>query len=245
MNGERPRDAIYATALDQLADFRFDERVAAVFPDMINRSVPGYGTVIAMLEPLARRFAQPASRVYDLGCSLGAATLSLRRGLDDTDCTIVGVDNSDAMLSRCRDYLKDDPHSAPVSLVCEDIRSVPLDDACIVALIFTLQFVPPGERTALLQRIYDGLLPGGVLILAEKIGFAKAAEQELMTDLHHGFKRAKGYSDLEISQKRSALENVLIPETEAVHRERLLGVGFSSVDRWFQCLNFAAWLAIK
>ena len=115
----------------------------------------------------------------------------------------------------------------------------------MVVLNFTLQFVPEDQRQALCQRISDAMLPGGILILSEKIQFADAHLQELNTDLHHAFKRANGYSDLEVAQKRSALENVLMPETLSAHQQRLKACGFSSVDVWFQCFNFASMVAIK
>jgi tRNA (cmo5U34)-methyltransferase len=110
---------------------------------------------------------------------------------------------------------------------------------------FTLQFIADHQRMDTLSRILAGLRPGGILLLAEKICFAEAEKQNLMTHLHHSFKKAKGYSDLEISHKSAALEKVLIPNTEAQHRQRLLQAGFSRVERCMQCLNFAAFLAIK
>ena len=132
-----------------------------------------------------------------------------------------------------------------MQLQCADIRDVTIENASIVVLNFTLQFITLEQREPLLQNIYHGLLPGGVLILSEKLCFTEDTEQQLMTDLHLAFKRANGYSDLEISQKRAALENVLIPETLTTHIERLKRVGFSQASQWFQCFNFASILAIK
>ena len=236
-------DRLFAEPLAEIAGFRFDRRVAAVFPDMIRRSVPGYETIVAMTGTLAERYAQPGTRCYDLGCSLGASTLALRGGLGDRDCTIVAADNAPAMIDRCRAMLAADQGSAPVELHCADIRSLAIDNASLVVLNFTLQFVPPAERVALIRRIRAGLVPGGVLVLSEKIAFADAALDQLMTELHHTFKRANGYSELEIAQKRTALETVLIPETLDTHRMRLRDSGFSAADVWFQCFNFASLLA--
>ena len=124
-------------------------------------------------------------------------------------------------------------------------RSATRADASVVVFNFTLQFIPPAQRDALLARIGSAMRPGGVLVLSEKIRFEDEHLQALNTDLHHAFKRANGYSDLEISQKRSALENVLVPETIATHQQRLRNAGFTSVDVWFQCFNFASLVAIK
>jgi tRNA (cmo5U34)-methyltransferase len=239
------RDAIYADPLDAIAAFAFDERVVRVFPDMIQRSVPGYATIIAMTGVLAERYAQPGSRCYDLGCSLGASTLAMRRHLDGRDCEIVAVDNSTAMLERCRGVIAADHHRTPVTLQLADICAVAIENAAVVVLNFTLQFVPPARREALLATIGAGMRPGGVLVLSEKICFEDPHLQALNTDLHHAFKRAHGYSELEIAQKRSALENVLQPETLAAHQQRLRRAGFGSVDVWFQCFNFASLVAIR
>jgi tRNA (cmo5U34)-methyltransferase len=239
------KDTIYASPLDAIAAFAFDERVVRVFPDMIQRSVPGYSTIIAMTGVLAERYAQPRSRCYDLGCSLGASTLSMRAQLQERDCTIVAVDNSAAMIEHCRTLIANDTNSTAVELQLGDIIDTPIDDASVVVLNFTLQFIAQAQREALLQRICAGMRPGGVLVLSEKICFDDAHLQQLNTDLHHSFKRANGYSALEIAQKRNSLENVLIPETLAVHRQRLQSAGFSSVDVWFQCFNFASLVAIK
>jgi tRNA (cmo5U34)-methyltransferase len=239
------RDAIYATSLDAIAAFAFDERVARVFPDMIQRSVPGYSTIIAMTGVLAERYAQPGTQCYDLGCSLGASTLAMRSHLDGRGCRIVAVDNSAAMLERCRQVLAADTGTTPVELLLADAGSVSIADASVVVLNFTLQFIAQPQREALLARIGAGMRSGGVLVLSEKIRFDDEHLQQLNTDLHHAFKRANGYSELEISQKRSALENVLVPETISAHQQRLRRAGFASVDVWFQCFNFASLVAIK
>lgn len=226
-------------------DFRFDASVARVFPDMIRRSVPGYTTIIPMIEVITEQYARPGSHCYDLGCSLGASTLAMRHGIGDRDCTLTGVDNSAAMIERCEHYIALDDHPLPINLRCEDILDTAIDKASVTTLNFTLQFVAPERRGELMARIADATLPGGVLILSEKIRFESEAEQAIQTQLHHEFKRANGYSDLEISQKRSALEQVLIPETLAEHRQRLTEAGFDQVLVWYQCFNFVSMLAIK
>lgn len=239
------KDAIYSEALDKIADFAFDDNVASVFPDMIQRSVPGYSTIIAMTGVLAERYAQDGSRCYDLGCSLGASTLSISQHIEGKNCRIIGVDNSQAMLQRCRDLVDASPYSPTIDLVCSDINDVSFADASVVVLNFTLQFIPIEQRADLLKRIGDGMRPGGILILSEKILFEDAHLQALNTDLHHAFKKANGYSDMEISQKRTSIENVLLPETIQCHEDRLRDAGFKNIDVWFQCFNFASLVAIK
>jgi len=239
------KDQIYSESLANIADFSFDAQVADVFSDMIERSVAGYRSISTMIETLTEHYAQPGSNLYDLGCSLGAATLSMARGVNVEDCTIVAVDNSVAMVERCRKAVEQKHTCAGVRVVEGDILTTEITDASVVVLNFTLQFITPEDRARLLEKIAAGMRPGGVLILSEKVVFKDDHLNGLLVDIHLDFKRAHGYSDLEISQKRNALENVLIPETIATHRERLLKSGFSSVDVWFQCFNFMSMLAIK
>lgn len=243
---EPSRDTLFSTPLAEIAGFTFDEKVVEVFPDMIRRSVPGYETIVAMTGSLAERYATEGSYCYDLGCSLGASTLAIHQGCGERNCTIVAVDNSAAMTERCRQLMAArETKPGLINIHTADIRGVDINKASMVVMNFTLQFIPPPDRQALLEKIYRGLNPGGVLVLSEKIAFSDKHLNELMIDLHHAFKRANGYSELEVSQKRSALENVLTPETLNIHRERLRNVGFSEVDVWFQCFNFASLLAIK
>lgn len=240
-----PRDTIYADPLSETGLFAFDDNVARVFPDMIKRSVPGYATIVAMTGLLAGRYATPGSALYDLGCSLGASTLAMRQNLRQPECRIIGVDNSASMLERCRSIIDTDTHDTPVDLVCANLQDISIEDASVVVLNFTLQFIPLEIRDAVLHSIYQGMRPGGIVVLSEKVTFADPHLDELNIDLHHQFKRANGYSELEVAQKRNALENVLLPETLLQHKTRITEAGFSSCDVWFQCFNFASLVALK
>jgi tRNA (cmo5U34)-methyltransferase len=236
------KDRVYAQPRAHVGDFTFDDQVAAVFPDMIRRSVPGYGAIIGMIGLLAEQHAQPHSRLYDLGCSLGAAAAAMRARVGQEGCELVAVDNAPAMAERAREALRATP-GMPVTVQCADVRDVAVENASVVVLNFTLQFLPPSDRLALLRRIRHGMRPDAVLVLSEKIAGADPDQDRLLTELHHAFKRANGYSELEISQKRSALERVLIPETIAAHQQRLAAAGFSRSDVWFQCFNFVSLVA--
>lgn len=238
------KDTIYQRD-EPVTDFVFDERVAAVFTDMINRSVPGYGTMLTMIGTLAERYAQADSRCYDLGCSLGGATLAMRRQIKVPNCSIVAVDNSPAMIARCRAILDRDPGTVPVTLQCADILATDIRDASLVVLNFTLQFVPLAQRAALMDRIYAGMKPGGMLVLSEKIRVEDPELDALFIDLHHRFKEQSGYTQTEISRKRAAIEHVLVPETLRAHEARIRAAGFGSFAVWFQCFNFASMVAVK
>ena len=242
----KKQDKIYASPLEEIVDFRFDEKVVDVFPDMIQRSVPGYGLMISGIGVLAAQYARENSQCYDLGCSLGAASLSMQQRISVPNCKIVAVDNSLAMIERARELLvADQTAGAPVDLICADIQDVAIENASVVVLNLTLQFIPLKERLDLIKRIYAGLNPGGILVLSEKTAFPDAGREKFQKELHENFKRAQGYSDLEISQKRTALENVMVPETLECHKQRLQDAGFGFVDTWFQCLNFISLVAVK
>lgn len=255
-----PQDRIYALPQQQVGDFVFDDQVAEVFPDMIARSVPGYASVLSMIEQLTHRYALPSTNLYDLGCSLGAATL-LMRAQAPRSCTIHAVDSAEAMVVRLRQRLGTTPQATgdsstgdsptsdfatcTVAVHLANVQDFPLHNASFIVLNWTLQFVPATDRLTLLQRVLDALHPGCALLLSEKICFDQPDQQNLLTELHHDFKRSHGYSDLEIAQKRTAIENRLIPETLASHIQRLQQVGFQTVAPWFQCFNFVSILAIK
>ncbi|MCG8393405.1 MAG: carboxy-S-adenosyl-L-methionine synthase CmoA [Pseudomonadales bacterium] len=239
------QDRIYSTTHQQVARFSFDETVVRVFPDMIRRSVPGYATIIDMIGVLAARYAQPDTCLYDLGCSLGAATTAMAALTEEQGNRLVAVDNSPAMIDQARTLLTEAGLSHRVELLEGDVASLAFDPCSMAVLNFTLQFIAPDARDALIQRLADATVPGGILVLSEKIRFADEAENALQTELHHAFKRNNGYSDLEISQKRTALENVLIPETLADHEARLRRAGYRHIHVWFRCFNFMSLLAVR
>lgn len=239
------KDSLYAQPLGDITAFQFDRAVVDVFQDMIQRSVPGYSTIISAIGLLAERFAQQGSYCYDLGCSLGAAAIAMRSSVPSGTCKIIAVDNSQAMVDRLREKLLHYPQLQDIEVIYDDIRNIEITNASVVVLNFTLQFLPPEDRQPFLDSIYRGLNSGGILILSEKLLFQDQRQQNLQTEMHHLFKKAQGYSALEISQKRTALENVLIPESWATHQQRLLAAGFDNVEVWFQYFNFASMIALK
>jgi tRNA (cmo5U34)-methyltransferase len=237
------KDQVYRNARGHIVDFAFDEAVAAVFPDMIRRSVPGYETVIPVTGLLAARELRAAGRTppraYDLGCSLGATSLAMLRQLGDAWCEVTAVDSAPAMIERARTLVSD----TRLQFVCADIRSLALEPCQVVVLNYVLQFLPPADRPAMLERIRAAVAPDGLLILSEKIRFDDPDIQRDFDAAHLDFKRANGYSELEISQKRTALENVMIIDTEEQHRQRLRAAGFTRVRKWYQCLNWVSFEA--
>lgn len=236
---------LFSELIEKLGDWVFDDKVAEVFPDMLVRSIPGYSNVIAMIGMVARHFAKKNSHLYDLGCSLGAATLALQRNIKHNGCQIIAIDNSPAMIERCKRHIMAFNGSTPVDIQCADICDVVIENASVVVLNFTLQFVSPDKRQALLNKIYQGLNPDGILILSEKLYFSDSTINEFLLKMHYDFKRVNGYSELEITQKRCMLENVMITDTLYNHRKRLKTAGFIHIDTWFQCFNFGSLIAIK
>ena len=239
------RDNLFAQPLGKVPKFVFDRSVVDIFPDMIQRSVPGYQTIINHTGELADRFVQNNSHCYDLGCSLGASTLAIRERIEARNATIFAVDNSQAMLDKLKTILQSQPAKPASKLVKNDICDIEITNASLVVLNYTLQFVPLDRRSELISSIYKGLNPNGCLIISEKLHFEPQSLNQLLTELHHQFKRDQGYSDLEISQKRDAIDKVLMPETLTMHIQRLRDCGFKSASPWFQCYNFGSLIAIK
>ena len=239
------RDKLFADAREKIEKFEFDENVASVFPDMIGRSVPGYKTIVEYGGQLAAHFAQSNSNCYDLGCSLGATTKALHHSISERGVRIFAIDNSSAMIERCKEELKAYSEDDTIIIKQSDICDINIENASVVIMNFTLQFVLPQRRDGLIAKIFNGLNEGGCLIISEKVLFNSPGLNDLMVKLHHQFKRVQGYSDLEVSQKREAIENVLIPESLERHFARLREVGFQPVTTWFQSFNFYSILAIK
>lgn len=243
----RSADQLYASEREVIERFSFDQQVVSVFPDMIRRSVPGYSSIIEMTGVLAARYAQPDTHLYDLGCSLGASSLAMAHLVRQPGCQIISVDNSEPMIERAQQLIDGTTVATPtpITLHLADVQQFPLQTASVAVLNFTLQFIAAENRDAVIERIAAALNPGGILLLSEKICFEDEREDALQRDLHHAFKFNNGYSRLEISQKRTALENYLQPETIEQHRQRLLKAGFKSVHVWFHCFNFMSLVAYR
>ncbi len=243
------QDKIYAGRESDDEPFRFNEAVTRVFPDMLQRSIPGYAASIEAIGSLAARYVRPRTTCYDLGCSLGAATLAMRQGIAVDGCHIVAVDNAPAMVERCRQVMDENDargrSETSVEVVHGDIREVAIANASMVVLNYTLQFLELADRDAVIQKILDGLIGGGVLVLSEKVVDDDPRVEELLVDLHREHKRRNNYSALEISRKRTALEKVLIPESVTAHRERLAKAGFRHSAVWLRYFNFVSIVAIR
>ena len=239
------KDNIYANALPEVTNFSFNHNVVDVFDDMLQRSIPGYGAVIHQMGAFAAQYVTPQTNIYDLGCSLGAATFAIRNSVDTPGCQIIAVDLSADMIARFESRLERHMGVLPVDARCMDVLALELANASFVVMNFTLQFIDTPLKEQIIQNIFNGLNPGGALILSEKIVFASPAEQGFIESAYFGLKRHNGYNDLEISQKRDALENVLKLETVHAHTDRLRRMGFSTVCQWYQNLNFASFVAVK
>ncbi|MCR9276441.1 MAG: carboxy-S-adenosyl-L-methionine synthase CmoA [Pseudomonadaceae bacterium] len=231
-------DNLYSDQHRKLVDFAFDETVVSVFPDMIRRSVPGYELVIPMTGLLAANHLPSQGLAFDLGCSLGATTLAILHQLSDRNATIMAVDNSTAMLDKAKRLIDDER----VQWCLEDIQNIDFSGADVVVMNYTLQFVPVEERQTLISSIAKALRPGGALIVSEKLRFSDPAMDDYFRRIHERFKLANGYSEMEVAGKRTALENVMVPETEEAHFERFSNAGFTSIETWYRCLNWASFL---
>lgn len=238
------QDALYSHA-HAVTPFEFNEKVVKVFDDMINRSVPLYRESINRQAQLAAHYYRPASCIYDLGCSNGNFGLQFLHEMGNQPFNMQAVDNSAPMLEQYRQRLQPLPPQQHVALNLASLEDYPLKDTSVVVINLTLQFLALSARDHLIQSIYDALLPGGILLLSEKVIHADKELSALQQDWYYRLKKENGYSQLEISQKRDALENVLIPETIEQHQKRLNQAGFRKIDIWLKWFNFTSILCVK
>ena len=235
--------------MGEVAPFEFNGEVARVFDDMADRSIPWYRQVEEMSAALAVSFHQPGSRIYDLGCSTATGTIQVAAALREAGTDnpqIIGIDNSAAMCARGAEKVREAfGDGSGIEIRQGDILAAEFRDASVVIMNYTLQFIPPLERERLIGAVYAGLRHNGILIVSDKTVQSHTDVSRIFIDKYYDFKRSNGYSELEISQKREALENVLIPysvsEEETLFRE----AGFSTVDRFFCWYNFSSFLCVK
>lgn len=240
------KDRIFAEEQQRIADFNFGKETAAVFDDMLDRSVPFYQEIQRMTGELAADFAIEGSSIWDLGCSTANSFLEIAKHLTSDAMRFVGLDSSEAMLERARQKLAAYRFRYPFELRLADInRELNIEDASVVLLLLTLQFVRPMNRERLLRDIYHGTRPGGCLILVEKIVNEEPRMNRLFIEHYYAYKKRNGYSELEIAQKREALENVLIPYRLDENIKMLTDAGFKNVEIFFKWYNFCALIATK
>ncbi len=242
---ELPRDQLFANESSPVTDFRFDQDVAEVFDDMVNRSVPLYEEMQRMTGEIAADFAVPGSNLVDLGCATGT-TLYYLDPLIDPGVQFIGLDNSREMLSKAKIKIDSCRSGRKFELNVADLHGVlNIENASVVVMILTLQFVRPLYREKVLQEIYDGLRDHGVLIIFEKITINDSFFNRLFINYYYEMKKRQGYSEVEISQKREALENVLIPYHPEENRELLVNAGFNHIEECFRWYNFSGIVAVK
>lgn len=238
------KDTIFAQK-KEVRPFAFTREVARVFDDMLVRSVPLYQEGILRQAQMTGRFFQEDTRIYDLGCSHGNLGVRILEQFRDRPFTMIAADNSWPMIEKYNGRLIAQKRAGKILLACAGMEDIRIENASVVIINLTLQFLDLTKRDDLIQRIYQGLVPGGVLLLTEKIVSESRAVNDIQIEAYLRFKRENGYSELEISQKRDALERVLVPESVNTHIHRLGRAGFSHMDVWLKWFNFASFFAIR
>ena len=244
-SGSEPRDTLFADEKAAAGDFRFGKETASVFDDMVDRSVPFYREIQRMTGDIAADFGVAGSNLYDLGCATGT-TMMMLDPMVDPGVRFVGIDNSDDMLAKARQKLEAHGMERAYDLVNADLDQCQfVENASVAVMILTLQFVRPLYREKIVRRIYEGLNESGCLILVEKITVADSMLNRMFIKHYYEMKRRNGYSNVEISLKREALENVLIPYRYEENVDMLKEAGFRSVEEFFRWYNFCGVVAIK
>jgi tRNA (cmo5U34)-methyltransferase len=239
------KDEVFKTPIQQSSDFKFDQKVVKVFDDMVTRSVPFYIEIQRMISELAGEYAKSKSNIYDLGCSTGTTMVNMNPTVGN-DVKFIGIDDSHEMLKQCRENLVNVGFEREFDLEFADLnKGVEIKNASVVVLCLTLQFIRPLHRVKLLQEIHKGIQEGGCLILVEKILAEESILNRNFIKYYYDFKKRNQYSEMEIAQKREALENVLIPYKLSEDQEMLLNAGFSHTEVFFKWYNFAGIIALK
>jgi tRNA (cmo5U34)-methyltransferase len=237
-------DKLFEEQFQQVKSFAFDQQVTDVFADMIKRSVPGYESILKSIAMFCMQYAQQDSNIYDLGCSLGAVAMTAAMATEDINCHIIGSDTSQPMINKCREIIINKGLDKKIEIINQDIIQQTIENASVVVSNFTLQFIPQSERNEIVKNIYNGINKGGIFILSEKFK-ANKSDDDFLIQHYHAYKKLNGYSNKEIQRKREALQNVLIPDSLNEIENRLKTTGFTKVIKWFQCFNFASFIAIK
>ena len=240
------KDKVFAFNDKPVTDFAFDKTVAGVFDDMVSRSVPFYDEMQRMSAELAADFAMDGTNVYDIGCSTGTTLIAFDPLIKAKNVTLHGLDNSHDMLKRANEKLSGSDLQHPYELAyCDLNKGLQIENASVVSFILTLQFVRPLYRERVVKQIYEGLNPGGAFIIIEKLTSEDSIFNRLFIQHYYEFKRRNGYSEMEISNKREALENVLIPYRMDENFELLRGAGFEKIEVFFRWYNFCGIIAKK
>ena len=225
--------------------FEFNSEVAEVFDDMLGRSVPLYRECQDLTVSWCKRLTTPDKYIYDLGCSTGSLLLLLSESIPvDHRIHLIGIDSSAEMIKKAKIKLHNSPNTVEFIEANLD-GSFSFNSSCAIVMNYTLQFIPTENRAAILNKIYDALISGGGFILNEKVVSEEAILDETFIEMHHNFKKNQGYSNMEISKKRDALENILIPLKLSKTIKLVREAGFSIVDTFFKWNNFAGIIALK
>ena len=239
------KDSIFKVGNFNDLTFTFNEEVTEVFEDMIDRSVPGYTSSLRLIENLSRKYFIEGTHCYDLGCSLGASSMSLIKAMGKREGKIFAIDNSPAMIAACEQEYADLIKTGKVKFIKQDVNEAQIDKASVVVINFVLQFLNSKDRDGLLKKVFLGMKQGALLILSEKIHFDNKFRNQTIDNLHHQFKSNNGYSKMEISRKRDSLEGVLMTDLETLHLKRLESIGFKKVRKVMTNLNFMTLVAEK
>ena len=222
--------------------FEFDAKVAGVFDDMVSRSIPYYKEVLGLCADFALMYLKPDSTLLDLGTSTGAMLIEIASKAE-FPLNLYGIDNAESMLEIARNKLS--AYEMCANLICGDILEADFPKSDVVIANYTLQFIRPLQREKLVQKIYDCLNPKGVFIVSEKVMVEHKELDFKMIQYYLANKKKQGYSDFEIAKKREALENVLVPYSEAENRAMLSSAGFSCVETLFAWVNFRSFVAVR
>jgi tRNA (cmo5U34)-methyltransferase len=214
----------------------FDFNKIDDFDDHISKSIPNYDILIDSIKSMSEYFYVKNAKIYDLGCSTGKLLQSLPSEYDK-----IGYDYSNLLpiISSYKAFA-DKLHFLHVDLN----EPFEIKKACIVYSIFTMQFLDPTKRCNYLKTIYEGLIDGGCLFIAEKIYQSDGKAQEIFSFSHYDYK-LKTFKAEDILTKERDLRFNMKPLDDKGLESILRESGFKIVTPFWQMFNFKGYIAIK
>ena len=222
--------------------FTFNEDVANVFDDMLNRSIPFYRDNLKLNAKILSKYIKDGDKVYDIGSSTLNFLLYFEQNFK-IKADLIGIDNSKPMIKKATNKIKS--YNSNINLIFGNIENIELKPSQAIVSNYTLQFIDKDKRSEVIKKIFNSLNDNGIFLVSEKVISNNKKLNENLIEIYHNYKQDKGYTITQIEKKKEALENILTPLSLDENMSMLKKVGFKEVEVLFKWANFSTFLAIK
>jgi len=223
------------------AAWKFNGEMVEQFETHVEKSIPFYKEGHDLVSKLSDYFIKEDSLCYELGSSTGKLSHQLSLRHEGKNAHFIGLEIEEDMVKKAEKSY----HHDRLSFSCVDINTEAFEKADLIVAYYTVQFVHPKQRQALLDKVYEALNWGGAFIMYEKVRANDARFQDIMTGLYTEYKLDQGYSAEEIVAKSKSLKGVLEPFSTQGNLDLLKRAGFVDILSIQKYVNFEGFLAIK